>query len=189
MLLSKSPYLPPDQRPSMQVRWVTLVTPRGDPASTSIEPIKTLPPAPVTVATKAVKVTPTPSPVAPQPEPEPTPESTENQLPLGSPAVTDIRVDNPDFHFIYYLNLIRYRIQENWRPPQSSARPDTKAMVRFHIARNGAINQIALEHPSGNFLFDQSAQRAVQMIQRFPPLPEEYQAEELVVHLEFEGLP
>lgn len=187
MLLSKSPYLAPDQRPSIDVRWVTLVTPRGDPASLSLSPAASLPPAPVTVTPKAVKVTPPPK--TPPTEPEHSQPDNNSQQPIGSPAVTDIRVDHPDFHFLYYLNLIRYRIQENWRPPQSSARPDTKAMVRFHIARNGAIKQVALEHPSGNFLFDQSAQRAVQLIQRFPPLPEEFQEEELVVHLEFEGLP
>ena len=101
-----------------------------------------------------------------------------------------VRVETEDFPFAYYLALIRYRIQENWRPPvQNTGDSDRMtAIVGFRVLRNGAVQDINLETSSGRFLFDQAAQRAIHAMGSLPPLPDDFGGEHLTVHIEFESV-
>jgi len=102
----------------------------------------------------------------------------------------EVKVDIQDFPFTYYLNLLRYRVRENWYPPYQETGEEGKinVVVGFRVERNGRINQINVETSSGKFLFDQAAVRAVSTAGPLPPLPDEYLKETLTVHIEFEAL-
>ncbi len=101
-----------------------------------------------------------------------------------------VRVETEDFPFAYYLALIRYRIQENWRPPVQNTGDShgMTAIVGFRVMRSGAVHDINLETSSGRFLFDQAAQRAIHAMGNLPPLPDDFNGDHLTVHIEFESV-
>jgi len=101
-----------------------------------------------------------------------------------------IQVSVDDFPFMYYLNIIRYRIQEQWDPPYQDIGGDRiiSAVVGFRVMRDGEIQDIVLERSSGRFLFDVAAQRAVYAVNPLPALPEAYTNDRLTVHIEFEAV-
>ena len=147
-------------------------------------------PAPVVAQVKPVKRTIEPSEVVEKeeiPETTITIDSTEAVSSVGS---SQVKVDTEDFPFAYYLSLIRYRIQENWRPPFQTLAEGEKmtAIVGFRIIRNGSVENVNLEHASNRFLFDQAAQRAIHAMGKLPPLPDEFSGDHLTVHIEFESV-
>lgn len=96
-----------------------------------------------------------------------------------------LKIDTKDFPFAYYINLIRNRITDNWRPPLTRKKqPGT--LVGFRILRNGKIMDVVVEKSSNNFMFDQAALRAVHFASPLPPLPAEFLEDQLSVHIEFE---
>ena len=76
---------------------------------------------------------------------------------------------------------------QNWAPPAglANAGPAIRAMVFFRVRRDGSIQEIRLEAPSGVEFFDRSAVRAVQLGDPMPPLPEGYTGASLGVHFGF----
>ncbi len=79
-----------------------------------------------------------------------------------------------DFKFGWYLNQVRDKISQNWRPPPDA--PDAKARIIFAINRSGWVGDVNLdaEHSNGTFGFKQAAIRAIRSSNPFPPLPEEF---------------
>ena len=120
---------------------------------------------------------------------EPAKEQLKTSKATENVGTSQIKIDAKDFPFVYYLNLIRYRIQENWQPPFQAVEQKEKlsAIIGFRILRTGKIVDVKLENSSGRFLFDQATQRAVYSTAKLPPLPDEFIGEYLTVHLEFEG--
>ncbi len=120
--------------------------------------------------------------------PKATPVKEESAAPARQSG-KQVKVDTKDFPFSYYLNLLRYRVQENWKPPYQSSGQAEKisAIVGFRVLRNGKIAEVAVETSSNKYLFDQAAQRAVYAAGPLPPLPEEFSGEQLTVHIEFEA--
>lgn len=121
---------------------------------------------------------------------EPAKKKEEEKEEIASPGGDkQVKVDTKDFPFAYYLNLLRYRVQENWNPPYQETGEENKinAVVGFQVNRNGKITAMEVETPSGKFLFDQAALRAVAAAGPLPPLPDEYIGEKLTVHIEFEA--
>ncbi len=113
----------------------------------------------------------------------------EEQKEIASPGGDkQVKVDTKDFPFAYYLNLLRYRVQENWNPPYQEIGEERRisAIVGFRVERNGKITGVEIENGSGKFLFDQAALRAVAAAGPLPPLPDEFAGEKLTVHIEFE---
>ncbi|MGD9898512.1 MAG: energy transducer TonB [Calditrichaceae bacterium] len=108
----------------------------------------------------------------------------------GNPADLPVRVSTKDFPFNYYLNLIQYRLQENWKPPVQAGEHDDKlhAVVGFRVLRNGNIENVNVENSSGRFMYDQAAKRAVYAVAPLPPLPEEFNGDQLLVHIDFEAI-
>ncbi len=99
----------------------------------------------------------------------------------------DVRLDVKNFPFAYYIQLLQNRIQQNWITPyQTSEKNSNSTIISFQILRNGEIKNISIDKPSGKFLWDRSAQRAIYSLNLLPPLPEDYQGEYLNVHVEFE---
>jgi TonB family protein len=99
-----------------------------------------------------------------------------------------IKLDVEQFEFMWYLNIIQTKIQNNWKPPVVSNASEALTVIYFKIKRNGEIVDINIEKDSGNFLLDQSALRAVSDSKRFPPLPKGFDKSILGVHFEFQYL-
>lgn len=123
----------------------------------------------------------------PSPEELKRDQSPVQEAPVQSSA-TKLMVDQKEFPFAYYLNLLHSRLQENWLPPyQMDQRSQPlKVGVVFRILRDGEITDLAVESTSGRFVFDRAALRAVLAIKPLPPLPGEFGKEYLSVHIEFE---
>lgn len=92
------------------------------------------------------------------------------------------------FPFTYYLQMVSDKISSNWFTslvdPGSSGQ--FQAQVYFRIFRNGQVSDLKVESSSGVQAFDLAALRAVQSSSPFPPLPNEYNGQYLVIHLIFE---
>jgi TonB family protein len=96
-------------------------------------------------------------------------------------------IEAADFPSPYYLNLLRTRIQQKWRPPPRRNK-SIQAVVSFRILRSGRFMDIGLSQASGNGMFDLAAQRAIHAAGPLPPLPANFSGPYLTVHIEFEGL-
>lgn len=99
-------------------------------------------------------------------------------------ATGDIALDGQEFPYAYYLATMRRKIASLWRVP-ASASSEMHCVVYFRVLRNGTIQSPTIEAPSGNFLFDQAALRAVTQASPLPPLPGGFGDEFLGVHFGF----
>jgi protein TonB len=114
-----------------------------------------------------------PGPETPKPGPD-TGRETGLNLPLT--------LEGRPFRFPWYLEQLVNKIERNWRPTSNTLR----TTVYFRIGRNGRISDIKIAEDSGNFLFDQAAQRAVEASAPMPPLPDEYDGDYLGVYFVFD---
>jgi TonB family protein len=93
----------------------------------------------------------------------------------------DLQLDVSDFCCPEYLNVIVASITRNWRQDQGRA---GSCVVKFTIHRNGRIDSVTVDRPSGHYPLDAAAQRAVQLTQ-LPPLPAGFSNPTLTVHMTF----
>lgn len=110
----------------------------------------------------------------------------------GGTATGSMAVDSSDFHFLYYLNIIREKVSGSWIPPagaltrsEGESGGSARAVIQFRILPNGDVISVGLEESSGVSLLDSSALRAIRAAAPFPPLPYEYAGENLGVHFGF----
>ena len=195
----------PAQLPVGSVR---IVQPRPQPAR---QPARSRPRAtPVPAPTPPPTAVP-----QPEPEPEPTavaepevsedamaaPDSKQSPVPTPEPSAAEPssgggrglslgdggRSQTPgipaDFHFTYYLDRMLALIEARWYKP--AAPPQTRALIRFRILRDGRLEGIELEESSGLPSFDRAALRALYAANPLPPLPPAYGKQSLTVHLSF----
>lgn len=113
---------------------------------------------------------------------EPTPRPGPDSGPRAG-ANLPLTLEGRPFAYPWYLEQLLSKVQRNWRPPSSTL----TATVHFRIERNGAIGDIEVSKSSGNFLFDQAAQRAVQAASPLAPLPADYSGDWLGVFLDFDS--
>ncbi len=139
-----------------------------------------------------VKQAPKPAePTAKLPPPSDTPRPTSPRrtvlpyAPVAGGLSGQVGVDDANFEFAYYLQMVRAQIGRNWTPP-AGATTGARAEVYFRVARSGAISGLRIETASGNGVFDQSAARAVVITQQLPPLPLGYSGADLGIHFGFE---
>ncbi|MDP9054209.1 MAG: TonB family protein [Acidobacteriota bacterium] len=85
-----------------------------------------------------------------------------------------------------YVDLMTDRISQHWNRASVSASPWQKSQISFRIAQNGAVSNVQVAQPSGNYLLDTSAQRAVMDASPLPPLPAQCQRSEVTVDLWFQ---
>ncbi|HUI68134.1 MAG TPA: TonB C-terminal domain-containing protein [Nitrospirota bacterium] len=107
--------------------------------------------------------------------------------PIGGPSVSGggsesgvtVATAQPDFKFQYYINAVREKIGQQWRPPPDVK--DAKARVTFTVNRSGWVGEVNLdaEHSTGTFGFKQAAVRAIRSSNPFPPLPEDFAKQSL----------
>lgn len=104
---------------------------------------------------------------------------------VGGGLAGQVAVDDANFEFAYYLQMVRAQIARNWTPP-AGASPGMRVEVYFRVARSGALSALRLDVGSGSGVFDQSALRAVVVTQQLPPLPLGYAGADLGIHFGFE---
>ena len=56
--------------------------------------------------------------------------------PVGGGMAGQVAVDESNFEFAYYLQMVRAQVARNWTPPAGST-PGARVVVRFRIARSG----------------------------------------------------
>jgi len=66
------------------------------------------------------------------------------------------------------------KMYEAWDQPGQAKSLDKKLVTTLilHVARDGRIEGVRLEHPSGNSLMDDSVMSAAHSVPRLDPLPE-----------------
>lgn len=179
--------MPEPEIPEIEIEPETEEIPEDE---TIVEPeIEKIPERPKPPEKPVIKKKPEPKKSEPVKTSQPAAEKNADKSDSAQSKITGtnrMNIDIENFPFAYYLNLLRRRIQNNWQPPRRSER--LTAMVGFEILRNGQIMNIVIENRSGNFLFDQAAQRAVHYANPLPPLPGDFHENKLSVHIEFEGL-
>lgn len=71
-----------------------------------------------------------------------------------------------------YLNKIEQRIIATWKlPPKSDG---LKVILRYWLARSGAVSFVRVDKTSGDQNFDNSAVQAVRRASPFPPPPKSF---------------
>ncbi len=105
---------------------------------------------------------------------------------LASGSTSNVRVDDEDFRFAYYLEIIKERVSFNWSPPPVSGGQNVMCTVYFKIMRDGGISSVKVEQVSSFDLFDRAAMRAVNLSGPLPPLPASFDGRWLGVHFEFQ---
>ena len=73
----------------------------------------------------------------------------------------------------YYMH-VHDKMYEAWDQPGQAKSLDKKLVttVVLHVARDGRIEGVRLDHPSGNKLMDDSVMTAAHSVPRLDPLPE-----------------
>ena len=71
----------------------------------------------------------------------------------GQEPGSSLRLESEDFPFSYYLSIVRYRVQENWRPPVQTPGEAGRlaATVGFSISRQGKVSGAVLEESSNRY--------------------------------------
>jgi TonB family protein len=103
-------------------------------------------------------------------------------LTTGGGGGTGVQLDVTNFCCPDYLSQMVDLIQRNWMNRQGVT---GKTTMKFTVTRNGAIEQVQVERPSGFFALDTAAQRAL-LLTRLPELPPQFPNATLAVHMTFE---
>ncbi len=87
-----------------------------------------------------------------------------------------------DFPFAWYLQQVQVRITSNWNRVTST---QGRVQIYFRIAKDGGIDRVRVEIPSGNTAMDESARMAVLRSGPLQRLPEGYDSPYLGVRFWF----
>ncbi|HZS11905.1 MAG TPA: TonB family protein [Nitrospirales bacterium] len=84
-----------------------------------------------------------------------------------------------------YFALVQRLISQGWVPPKIGIAGDTfEVIIRFRLSRDGRVSEIAIDTPSGNGYYDDSARRAV-LSARLPEFRPGMTASQLDVRFRF----
>lgn len=95
----------------------------------------------------------------------------------GAPGGTDLYGD-------WYLASVQRKIWMLWNQ-QIRSGPRLAVRVKFTILTDGAVEDIQVVSPSGVYLLDQAAQRAIYSAAPFGPLPKHYRTKRYTIHALF----
>ena len=87
-----------------------------------------------------------------------------------------------DFPFVWYLQQVQARITTNWNRVSST---QGRVQIYFRIAKDGSLDRVRIEIPSGNAAMDESARMAVLRAAPLQRLPEGYEGQYLGVRFWF----
>jgi len=85
-----------------------------------------------------------------------------------------------------YEALMRDRISQHWNTASVHSLPSQRCAVSFTIARNGTVSNVQVTQPSGDYLLDTSAKRAVLDANPLPALPSQFERNDATVELWFQ---
>ncbi|MGA7908546.1 MAG: energy transducer TonB [Candidatus Sulfotelmatobacter sp.] len=155
---------------------------------------------------KNAKIKPKKPPTPTKAKPEPEPEAETNQVAFGEGGPVSgpygsfsaggakggfgVTGGAGDFGslYAYYVKIIQQKISENWLkyevdPGIANAQ---RVYVTFDVARDGHPFNVRVEQSSGVPSLDISAMRAVQRIDTFGPLPQDYSGNKVSVEFWFD---
>lgn len=115
-------------------------------------------------------------------EPDPAPEAPRT-FETDSP---EIRLDERNFEYPYYLGMMQRKIQQHFNVPRMLGVTRLETVIYFRVVRSGRITGVVMERSSSNPVFDLAAQRALNAADPLPPLPEGYRKSYLGVHFAFQ---
>jgi TonB family protein len=104
-------------------------------------------------------------------------------LSSGGGGIGGVTLDVSDFCCPEYLTDMVLRIQRNWDQKQGLV---GSTMMKFTIQRDGTLQAVQIERPSGFLALDNSAQRALLLTRQLPPLPAPFPNPTLTVLLRFD---
>ena len=87
-----------------------------------------------------------------------------------------------DFPFVWYLQQVQTRITTNWNRVSST---QGRVQIYFRIAKDGSLDRVRVEIPSGNAAMDDSARMAVLRSAPLQRLPEGYEGQYLGIRFWF----
>jgi len=87
-----------------------------------------------------------------------------------------------DFPFVWYLQQVQARITANWNRVSNN---QGRVQIYFRIAKDGSLDRVRVEIPSGNAAMDESARMAVLRAAPLQRLPEGYEGQFLGVRFWF----
>ncbi len=190
MTMMGSPAPPPASRAEPKKAVPMAVPAAKAPAMTlpsSSRPVKAAPKtpaAPLEGASRTGAATPAPGPAAgAQPAFDPNRGMGFGGLSTGGGLGSGSYLDVANFCCPDYLVTMLQLVQNNWGARQQVG---GEALVVFRIQRDGRLTDIELERSSGFPALDLTAQRALFLTQRVPPLPPAFPDDHLTVHLRFE---
>jgi len=180
---------------------ITAMTKPRDSRRPQVITVQILPaagtPQPQPASTRLVEPVPKPEP-KPEPRPEPKPAPKPQPRPATSPQRKPgqdvirrqglgVKVEGAEaLGYNYYLAQMLDKIAQNWEDPYAARPTAFRTTVMFVIERDGTLSEIRVEKGSGDRTYDASCLRAVQVTEKLPPLPPEFTAPRLKIHLEFE---
>ena len=88
-----------------------------------------------------------------------------------------------------WLSRVKFQVERNWRAPEGLSGVQAPPEVVFQVARDGRADRIQLKTRSGNTTLDRLALRAVQAVDNFPPIPEVWPEDRVVVRYVLEYAP
>jgi protein TonB len=90
--------------------------------------------------------------------------------------------------YAYYVHVIQQKVAENWLKYEVDNKITTaqRVYITFDIARDGHPSNVQVEQSSGVPSLDISAVRALQRIDTFGPLPQEYPGSKISVEYWFD---
>jgi protein TonB len=115
-----------------------------------------------------------------------------SQAPGGTPGVSTIGPGGGDFgsRYPWYVDAVRNRVRQVWDQttidPAVRAARRAHAVVTFRISSNGNVSNVRISQSSGNSSMDYSALRALQSIDSFRPLPNDYMGSYVDVTFDFD---
>ncbi|HPP13488.1 MAG TPA: TonB family protein, partial [bacterium] len=124
--------------------------------------------------------------ISPRPQAQPAlpeiPKLAARDVPAVSlPRLSSSQEEIPD----WYVNLLKKKIEENWRLLRPYSLKEETALVSFRIEKDGNVSQPVVERPSRLLEFNRSVVAAVKNSAPFPPLPREIKTGYLDVTVEF----
>jgi TonB family protein len=171
----------PIQPPAARAPEMTLPSPTARPVKPAPRPRVTAPEAPP--ARTATPATPAPGRAGAAAAVDPNRGLGFGGLSTGGSTGSGSYLDVANFCCPDYLITMQQLIQNNWNARQEVA---GETVVVYRIQRDGRLTNIELERSSGYPALDLTAQRALFLTQKVPPLPSAFPEDHLTVHLRFE---
>lgn len=124
----------------------------------------------------------------PMPQPAPAPEAAATPSAKVATTRPDMTINVPGAGpgSNAYLARVQQRISSFWQAPPVDLTADSfLVVVRFRLARSGAVTSVVVEQSSGNEYYDLAAKRAVLNADPLPPFPKDLQDPYYDAHFSF----